>query len=81
MEEERERRGRREERLGREENEEGEEAWHPWASPGVLLIGQEKQEVAMGAPGASTQQLCNATKKTKTYLQEAPLALGFFGKL
>jgi hypothetical protein len=55
----------------------GGEAWHPWASPGVLLIGQEKQEVAMGAPGASTQQLCNGTKKTKTCLQKSPLALGF----
>jgi hypothetical protein len=63
--------GKKEGGQGVEEREEGE-AWRPDDAPGVLFIGQGKQEVAMGAPGSSTQQLPELNDEDKEDFANCP---------
>jgi hypothetical protein len=63
---------------GEEERKEGE-AWRAGDAPGVFLIGQGKHEVAMGAPGSSTQVLNVSQRRRQcANFAKSPLGKGDF---
>jgi hypothetical protein len=54
------------------------EAWHPGAGSRSPPRRPGKQEVAMGAPGSSTQQLPELNDEDKAMFAKIPLAFGVF---
>jgi hypothetical protein len=57
------------------EGREGRGPWHPDDAPGVLLIGQGKQEVAMGAPGSLHAAALCPNEEDKLICKKPPWAL------